>query len=926
MAQPNRRNHQVPDKEGKLTPTPDWAQLHIEILETPGFHDDCFRSSQWTLYQSTVSESFTNTNDITGDYATMNVTEGATVNGAGWRRDISPLNLATNDYPLTRFRLRGRGTTPQYKVEIEYTDSSSTTTGWTDAATEFTAKNLQLVPGKTIKYLKIHARSNTPNQSAQIDYDYLMVLQNPPLIPHEVTMIEADLISNTAVSSLTIKHLNDPRLSSTQRLYTLDENQGTVTYDLSYNKHKSSLINTIWSPDGKHGNCIHLQATSNSRLETGFKPTIPADGALTICFWVKASPGATNIVAGFGQTDTTWNRIQFNWSSNKLRLYVRDDNGNTLQYTTTATIADNNWHHITGLINPQENQITLIIDGKIDGAATGTLNTITIDNNDLTFGCLHNDSGYSNYTTAYIDQIRILDRTITPDEAYQIATQTPPSGASRAKPGNTAMLYIAAQSENLVYKLFTGRIIDKITSGDPDHPQVTLICEDLGEIIHERNYTKEYLTPTQISTIIDDIIDNTLPELYLEKDTTNRAIKNNFRDEGVWSLLEKLAEAATYPTGETGANFYTDPGGALRFKPYGAFTCTHNLSDGSDGNTPNIQQIQVSESIKSNPKLANDIKIIIYEAEHIPTDQDSYTESADKWSSPDPTDSGYPQSDTGDKQRGTASIHYNTTNPGQIYRMRLELTEIDLTGIDELNFIYKYGSGLSPETLEVRLQKSSWLWTSDYLIKTGITPGASATWNNLTIKLNQMTKTGNPGNIIDHLEIRMVTTQPDLGTGGFLIDHLRFTRSEKAGTATDTTSQTVHGKRTYRKIDKTITDLDYADYLAENILLHRSQPITTIQTTTPGRAQPGYRPPMHIQVTSHKDGLKQATFQIQRARHHYTPDTGYTCTLTLTAIHTNTGTYDPNLAPNSGDLGLELGEWRRRQQEAELNTVPTPWK
>ncbi len=856
----------------------------------------------------------------------MTVTEGATVNGAGWQRDISSHSLSADDYPLLRFRLRGRGITPQYKIEAEYTDASTTTTGWTDAPSSFTAKMIQLTEAKTIKYLKLLTRCNTPNQIAYIDYDYINVIQNPPLIPHEVTMLEADLICNTAVSSLTIKHLNDPQHGSTQRLYTLDENQGTKAYDLSHNKHKSNLINTTWSPDGKHGNCIHLQAASSSRLETGYKPTIPIDGALSLSFWVKAAPGATNIVAGFGQTDTTWNRVQFNWSSDKLRLYVRDDNGNTLQYTTTATIADNTWHHIAGIINPENNQITVYVDGELEGTTTGTLNAITIDSYDLTFGCLHNDAGYSNYTTAYIDQIRILTRAITPHEAKLLATQTPPSGAARATPGNIIMLYLAAEPETLVYKLFTGRIIDKITGGDPDNPLVTLICEDQGEIIHERNFTQEYLTPTQISTIIDDIVDTTLPELYLEKNTTNRTIKNSFRDEGAWNLLEKLAEAATYPTGETGANFYTDPGGSLRFKPYGAFTCSHSLSDGSDGNTPNIHEIEVSESIKASPKLANDIKLIIYEAEHIPTDQDSYTESADAWSSPDPTDTGYPQSDTGDKQRGTASIHYNTTNPGQVYRMRLELTETDLTGIDEINLYYKYGSGLSPETLELRLQKSSWLWTSDYFIKTNITPGPSATWNSLTVQLNQMTKTGNPGNIIDHLEIRMVTTQPDLGTGGFLIDQLRFTRSEKAGTATDPVSQAEHGKRTHRQVDKTITDLDYATYLAENILLHRSQPITTIHAATQGRAQPGYRPPMHIQVTSQKDRLNQATFQIQRTRHHYTPDTGYTCTLTLTAAHTSTGTYDPNMAPHSGDLGIDLGAWRRRQQEAELNTVPTPWK
>ena len=57
-------------------PTPDWARCHLEIYEAPGFLDDCFRSSLWTLFQSAASQSFVPGSDVTGDIATMTVTEG----------------------------------------------------------------------------------------------------------------------------------------------------------------------------------------------------------------------------------------------------------------------------------------------------------------------------------------------------------------------------------------------------------------------------------------------------------------------------------------------------------------------------------------------------------------------------------------------------------------------------------------------------------------------------------------------------------------------------------------------------------------------------------------------------------------------------------------------------------------------------------
>jgi len=42
------------------------------------------------------------------------------------------------------------------------------------------------------------------------------------------------------------------------------------------------------------------------------------------------------------------------------------------------------------------------------------------------------------------------------------------------------------------------------------------------------------------------------------------------------------------------------------------------------------------------PRLANDVRVVIFEEETLPRDGDGWTESAEGWSSPDPTDSGYP--------------------------------------------------------------------------------------------------------------------------------------------------------------------------------------------------------------------------------------------------------------------------------------------
>jgi len=905
-------------------PSPDWAQQHVEIYEAPGFHDDCFRSTAWTLFQSAASESFQNTDDISGDYATMTVTEGGAVNGCGWRRDISSLGLAVDDYPLLRVRLRGRGTTPYYRVDVEYTDTSTTSTGWTEAPTDFEAKMLQLTAGKTIKYIKLYARCNTPNQTAYIDYDYALVLQYPPLEPNEVLELEADFICNHGVSGLTLRMIHDVLLGVTERRYSFETQLGSKAYDLSENRHVSGVQNATWNSGGKHDGCLYFLAASSCRVDTGYTLSLAADEARSIMFWVKAAPGVSGVMAGFGVSGGSWNRVQFNWSSDKLRLYVRDDAGNVLQYTTTETIADNSWHHIAGVIDPSGDRVQVYVDGILEGGVTGTLGAVTITV-DLTIGCLHNGAAYSDYTTAYVDEFRVISRAITEREAYRLATENVLSGTSRARAGCLIMLYLGAESESLVYKLFTGRIIDRVTGGDPDEPWLRLVCEDLGEIIHERTWSREYTSPTQISTIVDDLMDDSVPELYQEKDTTNRSIVNKFHQEGAWNLLEKLANASTFSTGESGANFYVDPGGSLRFKKHGAFACSIKLSDGSDGETPNILDVEVKETIKGEPRLVNDVRVVVFEAEEMPAGGDAWSESVEGWSSPDPTDVGYPQSDTGDKVAGTASIHFNTTNPGSVYRIRYGFPDVNLDEFDRVEFRYKYGAGLSPENMDIRLQKGGWTFTTDYRDATGLSIGASGSWLTKSVDISSFSKTGNPGATVNNLQIRFYRASGDLGVGGFLVDQLRFIRDEKAGTSSDAGSQSQYGKRCLRLVDKTITDTDYAGYVAGNTVLHRRYPLVSARVLTGGRGQLGYRPPMTVTLTSLKDGVNQKSFQLTRAQHRYTTGEGYTCLLSLIASRSGAGVYEPRVAPMVDDLGISLAMRMRLLRESGLNDLRNKW-
>jgi len=906
------------------SPQPPWAQVHLEFFEQPGFIDDCFRSSTWTKIQSAASESFTVTTNISGDYAVMSVTEGAVVNGAGWERDISSLALQTDDYPILFCRIRGGGTTPQYKLEVEYTDATTSDTGWVNATTQFFHAGLQLTAGKTINAIRLYARSNTANATATIDYDYAIIAARPPIIPFEHYDLEAELTHTVANSSFNFKTIWDKLQPWIIRKYLFDWGTSIIVgatkiYDLSDHEDIQTGQNITFTT-GYNGYCLSFASALNSRVSTGWKPNIAADEARTIMFRVKASPGETGVLMGVGDSAGVWRRIQFNWSNDKVRLYVRDNNGNVLQYTTTTTIADNSWHSIIGIIDPDNNRIAVYVDGDYDGGASGTLGAIDISSYEFTLGCLNNSNVYSNYTDEYLDEVVILNKALSVEEInYFLSFEEPLPGASRVDPGAWCFLYVAADGESLVHGLVKGRVIEIVRGGDPDAPYKAFYCEDRGEIIHERTFSENYTSATQISTVVDDIVDNSIEELYQDKDTTNRTIQNKFVRENCWSLLQKLAEAATFATGETGANFWVDPGGALKFKKYGAFSSPETLTDGSDGSDPNILEIQYKESIKEEPKLVNDCKVVIFEEETYPIDGDALTESAEGWSSPDPTDGGFPQSDAGDKVEGTASIHFNTTNPGTIYRMRLSFPDFDITGWDTLKFYLKHGATLNIDNFRVRIWRSS-IWTTDYYEKDPVAAGVANAWNEYTIDLSTMSKTGNPGPIINVIEIA-AEHSTQIGTGGFLIDKLRFVREEKYGSHQNAASISAFGRRRLRIVDKSITNLDFAEDLAENIVENRKYPITIIKAKVPGKGQSAYIPPQIITVYCEKEGLVGDDFQIQKATHKVDTKQGYTVDLVLIAAKTAHGVYSTNLSPVLTDINEEFARLRKTGDTTGLSTL-----
>lgn len=113
---------------------------------------------------------------------------------------------------------------------------------------------------------------------------------------------------------------------------------------------------------GKIGNAANFNG--GNRLYSNYQ-ILPA----SVSFWIKTNSfgGFKNMFAMTADNDTKAIYLVQGLSDGKLRFY--SDNGSIL--TSSAQVADNQWHHI--VVNATGGQISIWVDGSLDATAAGNV-------------------------------------------------------------------------------------------------------------------------------------------------------------------------------------------------------------------------------------------------------------------------------------------------------------------------------------------------------------------------------------------------------------------------------------------------------------------------------------------------------------------------------------------------------------------------
>ncbi len=217
----------------------------------------------------------------------------------------------------------------------------------------------------------------------------------------------------------------DPGTTGLVGHWKLDETSGLTAIDSSGSGNNGTLVNMTgneWTAGILNGALV-LDGISDY-VDCGNNQSLQLTGEATISAWVKMEPDNEDVymgIAGKIVVDPSYNGFALvRHPSNVFRMWIGND-GDLQNVSSDVTYNDTDWHHVVGVCQGGINH--LYVDGvKQAGEAAVEL---ADSGNYAQIGKQYSDRDYR-YWDGTIDDVRIYDRALTPEEAAWLAGRTEP--------------------------------------------------------------------------------------------------------------------------------------------------------------------------------------------------------------------------------------------------------------------------------------------------------------------------------------------------------------------------------------------------------------------------------------------------------------------------------------------------------------------
>ena len=156
--------------------------------------------------------------------------------------------------------------------------------------------------------------------------------------------------------------------SSLRSEWEFEENDGDVAFDERGQNNGQLTNGAWWSQNGHDGGALDLRVQEAVvRVTDHASLDVEQTDSVTFALWFKAESDNVTQYLLFKQSGTA--QYYMSLGSGKLTFYVKDIEGQSKSVSSELReYDDDQWHHVAGVIDQEEDELRLYVDGEQEGS------------------------------------------------------------------------------------------------------------------------------------------------------------------------------------------------------------------------------------------------------------------------------------------------------------------------------------------------------------------------------------------------------------------------------------------------------------------------------------------------------------------------------------------------------------------------------
>ncbi|MDR4985127.1 LamG domain-containing protein [Bacillus cereus] len=211
--------------------------------------------------------------------------------------------------------------------------------------------------------------------------------------------------------------------------WKFDEGSGTTVGDSSGNGNTGTLVNNpTWTDSDKGG---ALAFSGGSRAEFNSSATLNKTGDESVSLWFKTSQPATGTTSIF-RNSNRFTALQLVAGGQARAAHWPNASSSYKALNFPWTYNDNKWHHYVASYDHLTG-LKIYVDGNLVASNTTNLGPLPTVTNKIVLGAT--ETGGEAYS-GLLDDVRVYDLSLTPDEVRQLSDQQLPTTTDNAPSGS----------------------------------------------------------------------------------------------------------------------------------------------------------------------------------------------------------------------------------------------------------------------------------------------------------------------------------------------------------------------------------------------------------------------------------------------------------------------------------------------------------